>query len=38
MMHAANEKEDLMRTVAFKITVCAISGLTLAATAGQAAP
>jgi predicted metalloprotease with PDZ domain len=38
MMHAANEKEDLMRTVAFKIALCAISGLTLAATAGQAAP
>jgi predicted metalloprotease with PDZ domain len=37
MMHAANEKEGLMRTVAFKIALCAVSGLTLAA-AGQAAP
>jgi predicted metalloprotease with PDZ domain len=37
MMHAANEKEDLMRTVAIKIALCAVSGFTLAAAAGQAA-
>ena len=37
MMHAANKKEDLMRTVAFKIALCAAGSLTLAA-AVQAVP
>ena len=37
MMHAVYNKEDLMRTVAFKIALCAILGPALAA-AVQAAP
>jgi predicted metalloprotease with PDZ domain len=36
-MHAANKKEDLMSTVACKIALCAVFGLSLAA-AVQAAP
>jgi predicted metalloprotease with PDZ domain len=34
-MHAANKKEDLMRTVAFKVSLCTVVGLALA-TAAQA--